>query len=205
MKMKKDKLFVLKLSLVCLFVGLLVWAIVVNVNKEPTFKITEEVCENITYTHYFEQTDYSKEIKCYDSKENEIKDLICYDEGIASVNLTYESCESVEVEEIEIERIPENQEKCRESAMINVKDCPIGEPNSDECIYGVCHEFLIIEKRYLLIEWLDENCLAFMRIDGETGEEIFEDIKFPKKITEDFEITGTSKYKCGKYTVEVEQ
>lgn len=71
MKNEKDKFFVWQIVLIGLFVGLLVWAIIVNVNKEPEITIYEEVCENITYTNYFEQTDYSKEIKCYDSKEND--------------------------------------------------------------------------------------------------------------------------------------
>ncbi len=198
----KNKFFVLQLVLVVLFVGLLVWAIVVNLNQ-PTFTIYEEVCENITYTHYFEQTDYSKEIKCYDSKENEIKDLICYDEGIASVNLTYESCEQVEVEKFE---------PCKDSSK------PI-------LLQRWCD-------KTLTLEWLEENCecvednkifnqeerdkfvgkcnkRCYMWKDEDRFIECFEKCSPYKYFDYDefewYKLEPCQKYSCGKYIVEVEK
>lgn len=63
-------------------------------------------------------------------------------------------------------------------------------------------EFELLRLLFKEDDWIEENCLAYTGIDGKTGEEIFEDVKFPQEITDDFEITGTYKYKCGDYQVE---
>ncbi len=167
-KNKGDKFFVLQIILIALFLVSLIWAIVRNVNQEPHFKIDEEVCRNETFYYgYSEQTNYSKEIKCYDSKEKEIKDLICYGKDLVFASYTSEVCEQVEVEEIFLGKCKEGFEQADEPSGLS-KDILICHQESCEYIeeidWSFCssiYDFIVIQrisKQDLTRDLLDENC-----------------------------------------------
>lgn len=102
---------------------------------------------------------------------------------------TQQVCEDKEVDSIQMFKDITNTNPECSSAIISVKDCPTGEPNSDTCIRGKCFELSEINRTDITRDWLDKNagCQdACMKVS--TGE-----VSCPKCIN----------WKLGDYKIEV--
>ncbi len=209
MKKKKDRFFVLQAILVGVFVILLIWAIGRRLNQEPTFTITEEVCENETYLVY-DHRNFSRgslmETIAYlkIGKYTRYDDLGCdilEEHGVLNsfIPCTLLNEELVELNEIvtwlfERGKLPSKVEEKQREVCEQVE--------VDEILFGETKVDGYVNKKYLQDnpEWLDENCEKIFKCSN--GLEITLD---EYSSIERFEDCKLMKYSCGDYTVEVEQ
>lgn len=165
--------------------------------NEPTFKITQEECQNVTYsidTLYFEYGDESwrnnsvsngDEVNCWIVEQKEVTsdnygDIKC------DVKRFMEKCKDVEVEGIIIKNKEyETYEECGKWDNNTLMIC-LEYPAPPK-------KYLNISKEDLLIEWLDETCLC----QGCHGTW---DTMYDNYVTCDIEC---SVYQCDDYKIEV--